>query len=129
MTPAPRALIGGTLLVALFSSGCASRPPQMMSPFHPVVPGQVDAVDGSAWLIDPQEGDTYLVAGADLKWRHTAMIGPADDQTGRCSVDERGRVSFVAPKTPGEWPCLLMACRDTCWVARLTLVVKPVAPD
>jgi len=32
---------------------------------------------------------------------------------------------YVAPKTPGEWPCLLRACRETCWVARLTLVVEP----
>ncbi len=97
----------------------------MMSPFYRVTPGQVDALDGGTWLADPMEGDRYAVAGDDLVWRDEAWIGPADDRSGRCSVDAKGRVSFVAPRTPGEWPCLLRACRETCWVARLTLVVEP----
>jgi hypothetical protein len=111
--------------VALLGSACASRPPHMMAPFYNVDPGQVDVVEGSAWLVDPLEGDTYAVAGEDLQWRELAFIGPADDRTGRCSVDADGRVSFTAPNTPGEWPCMLLACRETCWVTRLTLVVLP----
>jgi len=104
---------------------CLPRPPQMMAPYYRVAPGQADALDGSSWLADPLPGDRYAVAGADLVWRDEAMIGPADDRSGRCSVDAAGRISFIAPLTPGEWPCLLRACRETCWVSRVTLVVEP----
>ncbi len=113
-------LVGSVLLVA-----CLARPPHMVAPYYRVSPGEADALDGSAWLVDPLPGDRYAVAGEDLLWRDEAMIGPADDRSGRCSVDEAGRISFVAPMTPGEWPCLLRACRETCWVSRVTLVVEP----
>ena len=116
------------VLAAALAGLCAcmaSRPPHMMSPYYNVAPGQSDTLGGDAWLVDPRPGDTYAVAGEDLLWRDEARIGPADDRTGRCSVDARGTITFTAPKTPGEWPCLLRACRENCWVARVTLVVLP----
>ncbi len=114
------------LTVALVSlmGGCLPRPPQMMAPVYRADAGKADSLDGSTWLEDPMPGDRYAVAGDDLVWRDEALIGPADDRSGKCSVDARGTIHFVAPKTPGEWPCLLRACRETCWVSRVTLVVE-----
>lgn len=105
-------------------TACLPRPPQMMAPMYRVDPGKADSLDGTTWLEDPMPGDRYAVAGDDLVWRDETLIGPADDRTGKCAVDARGTISFVAPKTPGEWPCLLRACRETCWVSRVTLVVE-----
>ena len=117
------------VLLLLFGAvqvfACLPRPPHMMAPYYRVDPGQADALEGSSWLEDPLPGDRYAVAGEDLVWRDETFIGPADDRTGRCSVDTKGTITFVAPKTPGEWPCLLRACRETCWVSRVTLVVEP----
>lgn len=125
-----RSMIWLWLGFAMFTGvSCLPRPPHMMAPFYRVAPGEAADLDGGAWLVDPIEGDRYAVAGDDLVWRTETMIGPADDRTGKCSVDDNGRIRFTAPKTPGEWPCLLRACRETCWVSRLTLVVEPrVAP-
>lgn len=119
------ALAGRALFGVVLFGACLPRPPHMMAPYYRVAPGEADALEGTAWLVDPQPGDRYAVAGEDLVWRDEALIGPADDRTGRCSVDTSGRISFVAPMTPGEWPCLLRACRETCWVSRVTLVVEP----
>lgn len=115
------------LALMLCVGACLPRPPHMVAPYYNIAPGQADTLPGDTWLVDRQEGDRYAVAGEDLEWRDEAMIGPADDRTGRCAVDDSGRLSFVAPKTPGEWPCLLRACRETCWVSRLTLVVLPAS--
>ena len=120
-----RAWLGLALLLAAVFASCMPRPPHMRATYYNAVPGETGAVEGDTWLIDPIPGDRYSVAGEDLVWREVAMIGPADDRSGRCSVDAAGRVSFVAPRTPGEWPCLLRACRETCWVSRVTLVVQP----
>ena len=116
----------GLLWVAVVATmaACLPRPPQMMAPVYRVEAGKADSLPGSTWLEDPMQGDRYAVAGDDLVWRDETLIGPADDRNGKCSVDERGTISFVAPKTPGEWPCLLRACRETCWVSRVTLVVE-----
>lgn len=121
-----RAVVRACLLLlasALFGA-CLARPPHLVEPFLNTSPGQEDTLESSAWLVDPQRGDRYAVAGADLLWRDEARIGPADDQTGRCAVRPDGTVTFKTPRTPGEWPCLLRACRETCKVGRVTFVVK-----
>lgn len=121
-----RSGIGLIAFAMVLLAGCMMpRPPHMKASYYEATPGEAGAVAGSEWLIDPLPGDRYAVAGEDLVWRDMTFIGPADDRSGRCSVDAAGHVSFVAPKTPGEWPCLLRACRETCWVSRVTLVVKP----
>jgi len=113
-----------TSLACVLLTACLARPPHIVEPFLNTHPAQEDTLEGSAWLVDPQPGDRYAVAGADLLWRDEARIGPADDQTGRCAVKPDGTVTFRTPRTPGEWPCLLRACRETCKVGRVVFVVK-----
>lgn len=86
-------------------------------------------VSAGSWLLDPRPGDRYAVAGSDLAWGTSVRIGPADNPTGRCEVSPNGDVTIRSPRTPGDWHCLMRACRETCIVARVTVVVDlPESP-
>lgn len=110
--------------VALFA-GCLPMPPLTASPMYRARSQETTKVSAASWLLDPRPGDRYVVAGSDLVWRQSTRLGPADNATGRCEVTAEGDVYVTAPLTPGEWPCLLRACRETCIVARVTVVVEP----